>query len=159
MVEKHSVFDYQHIVPTYKIVNNSSNTVNHIELDLQLLPNDSMEIYPKFHAKVITDESSIGIRYTNVRLEQLVPNEGALIIIRSKISEVIKNNSQFLEDAKLIRIGKDSVFIFSFNAKSEYLVYPSIQGKFDKGFGNIKRQPIKDIFNKLEELKFITIER
>ncbi len=140
---------------SYFIKNTSKNTVNNIELVFQLLGSDSLQLIPSLDAKIVFKENGPHLKNCFITIDKLVPNENLGIIIDSELDSVIRYNTSFFSDAKVIKDElEDSLPIKISNFELEYLAFPSIsRAKFEKGFAKITQQPIKETLLKLEKLK------
>lgn len=140
---------------SYFIKNTSKNTVNNIELVFQLLRSDTLQIIAGLATKIVCKENGPVLKNCFISIDKLVPNENLGIIIDSELDSIIRYNTSFFSNAEMIRNElEDSLPVKMSDWKLEHLAFPSITlAKFDKGFGKITQQPIKETLMKLEKLK------
>jgi hypothetical protein len=145
----------------YLVKNTSRNTVNNIEISLQLLASDSVQIIPSRNVQLTFKENGPHLKNGFLSIDKLVPNESFLITIDSELDSVIYYNSSFLKNATLIKNElQDSSLLKISDWKLDYIAFPTLgEAKFDKGFAKIIRQPIKETMIKLEKLKHDSIRK
>lgn len=145
----------------YIIQNPSKNTVNNIEVSIQMMAKDIIQSIPGRLIQFNFEENGPNLKNCFFSIDKLVPNESFAITIDSDIDSTIYYNSDFFKNARIVGNElEDSSLIKMKDWKLEHMMFPNIiQAKFDKGFATIKRQPIQETLVKLEKLKRDTIRK
>jgi hypothetical protein len=143
----------------FLVKNTSQNTVNNIELGIQILANDKVQITPNRNIQINFKENGPKLKDCFFTIDKLVPGENIFVVISSNYDSIKKYNTDFLDNSKPLTNDLTKDKPFKTGNKSKYLSFPNIfVAKFDKGFGKITRLPKEIILNHKQTKKDITKE-
>ena len=136
------------LITRYTIVNNSQNTVNAIEIGIQVLSKDIVQISPDNNINITCKDNGPDLKDCYIHIDKLVPEEEMDIIIQSNYDTLAYYLSSSSKDKIVPNELMDDDSIYSLRAPSDYNVPTIMFAKYDKGFAKIILCPKSNLFNK-----------
>lgn len=124
------------VTTLFLISNTSKNTVNDVEIGVQMLADDKVQITQNSNLQMKFKENGPYFKNCFFVIDKLVPNEKRILSIHSNFDSLRQNNRGFFEVGREI----EKKYSKSTSFKNFHLPYIFI-AKSDKGFASIKRQP------------------
>gem|GEM_PF-4909078 len=132
----------------FVIKNTSKNTVNSIEIGIQMLAGDVITIAPNRNIQLTYKENGPNLKDCFFTIDKLVPNENIFVLVHSNFDTLMRYNKDFLAGGAPIPNELDTNNTKPNGIESKHLLFPNILlAKFDKGFGKINRLPKEILLN------------
>ncbi len=142
IVEIEPTISNQDYTTNYLVTNQSKNTVNNIEINIQMLVGDQIQLAPNGNIDFTYKENGPFFKDCYFKIEKLVPKENILVMIHSNRDSLVYYNRAFKTKGKSLI--NDSSITDENEGKEDYLTFPNISlAKFDKGVARIVRMPIE----------------
>lgn len=130
------------VTTLFLISNTSKNTVNNVEIGVQMLADDKVQITQNSNLQMIFQENGPYFKNCFFVIDRLVPNEKRILSIHSNFDSLRQNNRGYFELGREI----ERNYHKSTNIKNFHLPY-IFNAKSEKGFAIIKRQPREVLLN------------